>query len=93
MGISGEHLSGYEIAATLTEVLGKTVKYYPQDIETVRNYGWTGADILANTFQFYGDFQDHFLSLLDIKESKKLDPELMTFKEWAIAHKEALSST
>ncbi|MEO8485778.1 MAG: NmrA/HSCARG family protein, partial [Betaproteobacteria bacterium] len=57
VGISGEHLSGAEMAASLTRALGRPVRHHDVSPETYRGFGFPGADDLGNMFQFKHDFE------------------------------------
>lgn len=82
VGIAGEHLTGEEMAETFSEVYGKNVKYNAVAPEVYRSFDFPGADDLGNMFQFKADFEDYFCGIRDIDKTRKLNPELLTFKEW-----------
>ncbi len=87
VGIAGEHLTGAEMAATMTRVLGVPVAY--QDVPTAvyRTFGFPGADDLANMFQFNQDCERQALAVRDLKVSRMLHPSLQTFSAWLAAHR------
>ena len=60
VAISGENLTGKQMAAVFTEVLGKEVRYNSVPPEVYRGFGFPGADDLGNMFQFKCDFEDYF---------------------------------
>ncbi|HET9952074.1 MAG TPA: NmrA/HSCARG family protein [Candidatus Eisenbacteria bacterium] len=83
VAIAGEHVTGAEMAATLTKVLGRTVKYNAVSNDVYRGFGFPGADDLGNMFQYYHDFNDYFCGIRDVKASRALNPELQNFETWA----------
>ena len=87
VGIAGEHLSGAEMARALTEALGQEVKYTNVPPEVYRSFGFPGADDLGNMFQFKRDFNDYFVGARDLAFTRSLNPELQTFEQWLVKHK------
>ena len=61
VGIAGEHLTGAQMAAALTQALGQEVRYNNVPPEVYRSFGFPGADDLGNMFQFKRDFNDYFV--------------------------------
>ncbi len=82
VGIAGEHLTGDQMAAAFTKVLGQPVKYNAVEPEVYRGFGFPGADDLGNMFQFKRDFQEAFCGARDINFSRKLNPSLQSFESW-----------
>lgn len=82
IGIAGAHPTGDEMAAALTDALGETVNYVAVPHDAFRAMGFPGAADLGNMFQFKEEFNDYYLKARDLEESKKLNPELMNFKQW-----------
>ncbi len=82
VGISGEHLSGAEMAAAMSRALGEEVKYNDIAPEVYRGLGFPGAEDLGNMFQFYRDFNDVFRAARDPEVARELNPELQTFEQW-----------
>ena len=93
IGIAGEHVSGAEMAATLSDVLGINVRHHAASPEEFRNYGFPGADDLGNMFQFKRDFETAFRSARSIETSRELNPELLNFRQWVEQHKAEISLT
>lgn len=87
VGIAGEHLSGAEMARALTEALGQEVKYTNVPPEVYRSFGFPGADDLGNMFQFKRDFNDYFVGARNLAFTRSLNPELQTFEQWLVKHK------
>jgi len=82
IGVAGEHLTGQQMAAALSEAVGQEVVFNNVSPETFRSFGFPGADDLGNMFQFYRDFEDVCNSVRDVSFSKQLNPELKSFDEW-----------
>jgi uncharacterized protein YbjT (DUF2867 family) len=82
IGISGEHLSGAEMAAALSRALHKTVKHNAVSPATYRGFGFPGADDLGNMFQFYRDFERDFRASRDVATARALNPSLQDFDQW-----------
>jgi uncharacterized protein YbjT (DUF2867 family) len=90
VGIAGGHLSGAEMAAGLSRVLGEPVRHVNLPFETYRQLGFPGADDLGNMFQYNHDFATDFRRPRDIAFARELNPELMTFDAWLDAHKDEI---
>jgi uncharacterized protein YbjT (DUF2867 family) len=86
VGIAGQHLSGFEVAAALSAALAEPVRYADMPPEIYRRLDFPGADDLGNMFQFKRDFQDVFCSARSVDESRRLNPLLQTFDEWLATH-------
>ena len=82
VGISGEHVSGVEMASALSEALGKTVTYQAVPPDVYRGFEFPGAEDVGNMFQFKHDFADLYQGNRSVEESRRLNPELLGFKEW-----------
>jgi uncharacterized protein YbjT (DUF2867 family) len=90
IGIAGGHLTGEEMAAALSEALGKTVRYNDVPPEVYRGFGFPGAEDLGNMFQFKRDFNEYFCSVRDPKKTKELNPSLQSFQGWLTQNKERI---
>ncbi len=90
VAISGEHLTGKEMAEIFSEVLDKKIKYNAVDPEVYRNFDFPGADDLGNMFQFKVEEEEYFCTIRDINLSRKLNPELLNFKQWLEQHKDQI---
>ncbi len=82
VGIAGEHLSGAEMATTLTKALGRPVRHNAVPPEVYRGFGFPGADDLGNMFQFKRDFERDFRGARDPQVARSLNPALQTFAAW-----------
>lgn len=87
VGIAGEHLTGQEMAAALTKVFGRPVRYHSVSFETYRTLGFPGADDLGNMFQFKHDFNDVFCGHRNVAVARSLNPALQTFEQWLAQNK------
>lgn len=90
VGIAGEHVSGAEMAAGFSKVLGEEVRYNAVDPAAYRGFGFPGAEDLGNMFQFYRDFESDFRKPRDVEYSRELNPELQDFGTWLAANKSAI---
>ena len=86
VGIAGEHLSGAELAAAMTRVVGETVSYQDVPPEIYRGFDFPGADDMANMFQFKRDFNDYYRGARSVEFTRSLNPELQTFDQWLTRH-------
>jgi uncharacterized protein YbjT (DUF2867 family) len=88
LGIAGEHLTGEQMAAALTQALGRKVFYNAVTPETYRGFGFPGAEDLGNMFQFKRDFEEYYCSARSLAESRSLNPALQTFSAWLDGNKQ-----
>ena len=86
LGIAGEHLTGEQMAASLSKALGQEVVYSYVPPEVYRGLGFPGAEDLGNMFQFKRDFEAEFCGLRDLATSRRLNPSLQTFDQWLAAN-------
>ncbi len=82
VGVAGEHLSGDEMAAALSEALGEPVEYNAVEPAVYRSFGFPGAEDLGNMFQFKRDFNHLFCESRDPAIAKALNPKLQNLREW-----------
>jgi uncharacterized protein YbjT (DUF2867 family) len=82
IGIAGEHLSGEEMADQLSKALRQDVYYNSISPATYRSFGFPGAEDMGNMFQFYHDFEEVVNKVRDVEFSRKLNPELQSFRQW-----------
>ena len=87
VGIAGGHLTGAQMAKSLSKALGQEVRYNEVTPTAFRALGFPGADDLGNMFQFNADFEQDYCDARSISETKKLNPELLTFDRWLAANK------
>lgn len=91
VSIAGEHLTGAQMAEAFTKHLGTEVKYNDVPASVYRNFGFPGADDMANMFQFKADFEAEYCGARDINATKKLNPELLNFDSWLEKNKKAIN--
>jgi len=82
LGIVGEKLTVNEMANGFAEILETEVAYNDVPASVFRSFDFPGADDLGNMFQFNAEFEKEFCDARDIDETRQLNPELLTFKEW-----------
>lgn len=89
--IAVEHLTGAQMAEAFTKHLGAEVKYNDVPASVYRNFGFPGADDMANMFRFKADFETEYCGARDINATKKLNPELLNFDSWLEKNKKAIN--
>jgi uncharacterized protein YbjT (DUF2867 family) len=82
VGIAGGHLTGEQMAKSLSKALGQTVNYNAVTPAAYRAFGFPGAEDLGNMFQFNSEFEQDCCDARNISETKSLNPELQTFDRW-----------
>jgi len=82
VGVAGEHVSGAEMAAAVSEALGRKIGYQAVPADMYRGFGFPGADDVGNMFQFKRDFSTLYRGNRSLEESRSLNPELQTLKDW-----------
>jgi uncharacterized protein YbjT (DUF2867 family) len=87
IGIAGGHLSGAQMAKSMSKALGQEVKYSPVTHAQFRAFGFPGAEDLGNMFQFNTEFAQDCCDARSISETKSLNPELQTFDKWLAENK------
>ena len=90
VGISGQHLTGQELADSFAKALGQDVVYNAVPFDVYRGLGFDGAEDIGNMFQFSHDFEDYFGSARSIDFSKSLNPSLQNFDNWLGQNKDKL---
>ncbi|MFO0625018.1 MAG: NmrA/HSCARG family protein [Polyangiales bacterium] len=82
VGVSGEHLSGAEMAAAFSRALEREVRYNAVPPAVYRSFGFPGADDLGNMFQYKHDFEEAFRAARNVDASRALNPALQSFAAW-----------
>jgi len=90
VGIAGEHLTGTQMAAALTQAIGREVRYNDVPPDVYRALDFPGADDLGNMFQFKRDFQEYYCGARNVNFARTLNPELQTFNEWLAKNKDRI---
>jgi uncharacterized protein YbjT (DUF2867 family) len=93
VGIAGEKLTGGEMAAAFSRVMGKQVRYNDVPADVYRGFDFPGADDLGNMFQFKRDFNDEFCGVRDPKVARSLNPRLQTFDAWLERNKDQIKES
>ncbi|MEV6306501.1 NmrA/HSCARG family protein [Actinoplanes sp. NPDC051861] len=91
LGVAGEHLTGDEIAATFSAVLGEPVAYRPLTHDQFRELGFPGAVELGNMFQYYAEFPDSYLGRRDVDVVRSLSPEWLSLAAFLARHRDRLA--
>jgi uncharacterized protein YbjT (DUF2867 family) len=86
VGIAGEILSGPEMAAAFSRVLGQPVAFSDIPFDVYRGLGFPGADDLGNMFQFQAILGDEFYRSRDVELARSLNPKLQAFEPWLSAN-------
>ncbi|MBU0690471.1 NmrA/HSCARG family protein [bacterium] len=90
VGIAGDHVTGNEMADTLSDIIGKEIAYNEVPPDVYRGFGFPGADDLGNMFQFKQEFEDYFCGARSLDFSRSLNPALQSFEAWAAENKERI---
>ncbi len=90
VGVAGEHLTGADMAADLSDALDQDVFYQDVPPDVYRGLGFPGAADLGNMFQFNRDFAQDFCAARDLKLARRLNPSLQTFAQWLTLNKERI---
>ncbi len=86
VGIVGEALSGAQMAAALSQVLGREVRHAAVTPEQYRQFGFPGAEDLGNMFQYNRDFEAQYCSARDAQLTRRLNPRAQDFAQWLSAN-------
>lgn len=87
IGAAGEHLTGAEMAAVMSDVLGVSVRHNAVSPDVYRSFGFPGADDLGNMFQFKRDFSQLYRGARDPAAARAFNSELQDFRTWASRNK------
>lgn len=86
VSIAGGHLSGQEMADSLSRAVGREVRYNSVSPDVYRSFGFPAADELGNMFQFNADFSEQYCARRDLDATRRLNPELQSFDTWLAAN-------
>jgi uncharacterized protein YbjT (DUF2867 family) len=87
VSVAGEHITGKQMAASLSKALGKEVRYNDVSPDAYRKFGFPGAEDLGNMFQYYRDFESQFVGARDLNVARSLNPALQSFDQWLAKNK------
>ena len=90
VGISGEHLTGQQMADTFSKIYGKEIVYNAVPASVYRGFGFPGAEDLGNMFQFKEEFEDYFCGIRSVNLTKELNSELQSFENWLMGNKDKI---
>jgi uncharacterized protein YbjT (DUF2867 family) len=90
IGVAGEHLTGAQMAASLSKALGQEVRFNSVSPEAYRDFGFPGAQDLGNMFQFNRDFEQACCSARNIQAGRALNPEMQSFDTWLARNKQRI---
>ena len=82
VGAAGELLTGDEIAASMSDAIGKPIRFNDVPPAMYRSFGFPGADDLGNMFQFYRDFEGVCNDMRDVQRAKAFAPDIQSFGRW-----------
>jgi uncharacterized protein YbjT (DUF2867 family) len=82
VGISGGHLTGAEMASSLSRALNEPVTHIDMPTVQYAKLGFPGAEDLANMFQFKQDFNEAYCAARPVAETHALYPGLLDFDAW-----------
>jgi uncharacterized protein YbjT (DUF2867 family) len=91
VSIAGDHLTGNEYAAALTDALGELVVYQPNSWDDFRRLAFPGAFEMANMFQFYAEDSKRFTGDRNLGTVRTLNPQLQSFRDWLALHKNEIT--
>ncbi len=86
VGISGENLSGPELAAAFTRHLDRPVSFHDMPFDDYRALGFPGADDMGNMYQWQAILGEEFLRARPVEPTRALNPELLSFDAWLTAN-------
>jgi uncharacterized protein YbjT (DUF2867 family) len=87
VGVSGDQLTGAEMAAALSRALEQPVAYNAVPPDVYRSFGFPGADEMGNMLQFKAETESAYSGARDPAFSRTLNPELQTFAQWLSKNK------
>ena len=90
VGVAGEHPTGAQMAASLSNALGEEVRYNDVPADVYRGFGFPGADDVGNMFQFKAEANEDYCAHRDLDFSRSLNPRLQTFDQWLAANKDRI---
>jgi uncharacterized protein YbjT (DUF2867 family) len=82
VGISGEHVTGKQMAESFSRALGQEVAYNAIEPEVYRGFGFPGAEDMGNMFQFKRDFEKEYCQSRDLELTRSLNPSVLSFNQW-----------
>lgn len=90
LAVVGEYLTGQQMAAALSAVVGESVAYRPPTHDQFRSFGFPGAVELGNMFQYYTEFSEHYNGRRELKAAHALNPNWISLADFLAAHRDEL---
>lgn len=90
VGVAGAHLTGVQMAASLSKAFDEEVRYNVVSPEAFRGFGFPGADDLGNMFQFNQEFEQVCLNARNLEAGRALNPAMQTFDGWLAQNKQRI---
>jgi uncharacterized protein YbjT (DUF2867 family) len=87
VGLAGDHNTGHDLAAALSNALGEEVAYNAVEPDVYRSFGFDGADEMGNMYQVYRDFARDVLAARSVSRTRELNPDLQDFRTWLARNK------
>ena len=84
-------LTGEQMAAAFTAVLGEQVAYRPLTPAQFRAFPVPGAEELGNVFQYYAEFPDSYTGRRDLAAAHALNPHHLDLTGFLTAHRARLA--
>lgn len=91
VSIAGAHASGEELARSVSDTIGETVHYRPLTWEQFRSLPFPTALTAANAFQYFAEAEEQLLARHDLRESRRLNPEMEDLGTWLDSHRSELN--
>lgn len=86
LGVTGEVLSGPEMAAKMGAAMGYTIAFQDVPFGVFRGLGFPGAEDLGNMFEYQALAGEAFSRSRDVALSRALNPTLQSFDTWLAAN-------
>ena len=86
VGVASEHLTGAQLAASMTRALGEEVYYNDVPPDVYRSFGFPGAEDIGNMFQYKKEFEAEYCGNRNLAQSRALNPAMQTFDQWLAAN-------
>ncbi|MNC85330.1 NmrA-like family protein [compost metagenome] len=90
VGIAGEHLTGAQMAGSLSRALGKEIRYDPETPDQYREHDFPAAKDIGNMFQYTSDFESDYCGARSVETARSLNPDLQNFDRWLAKNKDRI---
>jgi uncharacterized protein YbjT (DUF2867 family) len=92
LSIAGDHLTGEQYAAALSDAYAETVRYQPLTWDEFRALQFPSAVEMGNMFQYYAENSARFVGDRDLVRAREINPELQSFRDWIGLHRREFDS-